>query len=123
MYAIVRIAGKQYQVEVGRPLVTDHLNLNVGDKVEFEEVLLIGDGDSILVGQPLVEGGLVKAEVVEHVKGKKIVVFKYKAKQRYRRKTGHRQQYTRLMVNGITTPSAKRSRSRKAAEETAADEA
>lgn len=114
MYAVVRIGGKQYQVEVGEPLVTDHLNLNVGDKVEFDEVLLLGDGNNILVGQPVVSGALVRAEVVEQFRGKKIIVFKYKPKQRYRRKKGHRQQYTRLMVSGIVNPSQKRSRSRKA---------
>ena len=101
MYAIVRIGGKQYHVEVGQPLVTDHLNLQVGDKVEFEEVLLLGDGHNILVGQPLVSGALVKAEVVEQLRGKKIIVFKYKPKQRYRRKMGHRQQYTELLVEKI----------------------
>ncbi len=121
MYAIVRIGGKQYTAEVGKTIITERLNYNVGDKVEFEEVLLISGDGNTLVGQPLVSGGLVKAEVVDQFKGKKIVVFKYKPKQRYRRKMGHRQQYTRLMVSGIVNPSQKRSRSKKTEEAAAAE--
>jgi large subunit ribosomal protein L21 len=85
MYAIVRIAGKQYIAEPGKTIVTDHLVNEVGDQLEIGDVLLIGDGDNIMVGQPLVDGGIVKAEVVEQFKGKKIIVWKYRAKQRYRR--------------------------------------
>jgi large subunit ribosomal protein L21 len=93
----------------------------VGDRLEFGEVLLVSDGDQATVGQPFVEGGAVKAEVIEQFKGKKIIVFKYRPKQRYRRKAGHRQLYTRLVVRDIVAPSAsgsapKRSRSKKSAE-------
>lgn len=105
MYAIVRIGGKQYHAEPGQTIVTEKLPYNVGEDVEFEEVLLIsGDGD-VMIGQPLVEGACVRAEVVEQFKGKKIVVFKYKPKIRYRRKQGHRQQYTRLLISQIVTGS------------------
>jgi large subunit ribosomal protein L21 len=113
MYAIVRISGKQYIAEPGKTLVTDRLTSEIGDTLEISDVLLIADGDTILVGQPLIDGGLVKAEVVEQFKGKKIIVWKYRAKQRYRRKAGQRAHYTRLMINNIVAPSGKKSRSKK----------
>ncbi len=122
MYAIVRIGGKQYHAEVGRTIVTERLPHEVGDKLEFKEVLLVSDGERALIGQPLVEGSVVRAEVVAQFKGKKIIVFKYRPKQRYRRKMGHRQWYTRLLVSDIIAPDAdtststKRSRSKKSAE-------
>ena len=124
MYAIVRVGGKQFQAEVGETIVSEKLPYQVGDKIELEEVLLIGDGVNTVIGKPLVEGGLVKAEVVQQFKGKKIIIYKYKAKQRYRRKTGHRQQYTRLLINSIVAPSAKKARSKKADQgaESAAEE-
>src|SRR5687768_16561134 len=112
MYAIVRIGGKQYQVEAGKTLVVDRLALEVGEKVELNEVLLVG-GDNTLIGTPLVSGGVVSAEVVEQFKGKKVVIWKYRAKQRYRRKAGQRAHHTRLLINSIDVPSAKKSRSKK----------
>lgn len=117
MYAIVRIGGKQYLAQPGQTIVTERLPYEVGQTVEFEDILLVGDGDKSLIGQPLVDGALVKAEVVEQFKGKKVIVYKYRAKQRYRRKAGHRHMYTRLAISDIVTPSSgKKSRSRKAAE-------
>jgi large subunit ribosomal protein L21 len=113
MYAIVRIGGKQYQAEPGKTLVVDRLALEVGEKVELNEVLLIGGGDDTLIGTPLVSGGVVSAEVVEQFKGKKVVIWKYRAKQRYRRKAGQRAHHTRLLINSIDVPSAKKSRSKK----------
>ncbi len=122
MYAIVRIGGRQYQAEVGKTLVVEKLPYAVGEEVEFNEVLFINDEGRIAVGQPLVEGASVKAEVVDQFKGKKIIVFKYKPKKRYRRKQGHRQQYTRLMVREIVTGAEKkRTRKAKAAEPAAAE--
>jgi large subunit ribosomal protein L21 len=103
MYAIVRIGGRQYQAEVGKTIVVEKLPHEVGEKVEFDEVLLLSDGDDTRIGQPLVEGAAVAAEIVEQFKGKKIVVFKYKPRTGYRRKQGHRQYYTRLLVNDIKT--------------------
>ncbi len=122
MYAVVRIGGRQYQAEVGKTLVVEKLPYAVGEEVEFNEVLFINDEGRIAVGQPLVEGASVKAEVVDQFKGKKIIVFKYKPKKRYRRKQGHRQQYTRLMVREIVTGAEKkRTRKAKAAEPAAAE--
>jgi len=121
MYAIVRISGRQYYAEVGKMLVTEKLPFEVGEKVQFDEVLFLGDGEKSVVGQPLVEGSSITAEITDQFKGKKIVVFRYKPKQRYRRKQGHRQQYTRLIVESIAG-GAKKSRSKKAAADEAAVE-
>ncbi len=122
MYAVVRIGGRQYQAEVGKTLVVEKLPYAVGEEVEFNEVLFINDEGRIAVGRPLVEGASVKAEVVDQFKGKKIIVFKYKPKKRYRRKQGHRQQYTRLMVREIVTGAEKkRTRKAKAAEPAVAE--
>jgi large subunit ribosomal protein L21 len=102
MYAIVRIGGRQYPVEVGKTVVVEKLPYEVGESVKFDEILYVG-GDEPSIGQPLVDGASVKAEVIEQFKGKKVVVFKYKPKVRYRRKYGHRQTYTRLRIDDITT--------------------
>jgi large subunit ribosomal protein L21 len=101
MYAIVRIGGKQYRAEVGKTIDVEKLPSAVGDSLEFDQVLLVSDGEQTQIGQPLVTGVTVKAEVIDQFKGKKIIVFKYRFKKRYRRKQGHRQQYTRLAVNKI----------------------
>jgi large subunit ribosomal protein L21 len=121
MYAIVRVSGKQYRAEEGRTIVVDKMTKEVGDQIDLDQVLLISDGDATQVGQPTISGAVVSAEVVSQFKGKKIIVFKYKPKIRYRRKQGHRQQYTRLLVNSISasgTPKAapKKSKASKKAE-------
>ncbi len=119
MYAIVRIGGKQYHAEIGNTIVVEKLPYEVGQTLDFDQVLLVSDGENTRIGQPFIEGAIVNAEVVEQFLGKKIVVFKYKPKVRYRRKQGHRQNYTRLLVHSIgdegSAPAAKRTRSRKAA--------
>jgi large subunit ribosomal protein L21 len=101
MYAIVRIGGRQYHAEIGNTIVVENLPYEVGQQMDFNEVLLLSDGENTLVGQPFVEGASLGAEVVEQFKGKKIIVFKYKPKIHYRRKQGHRQNYTRLFVHRI----------------------
>ena len=101
MYAVIRIGGRQYPVEIGKTVVVEKLPYEVGDTVEIGDVMLVSNGDDITVGQPTIDGASVKAEVVEQFKGKKIVVFKYKPKERYRRKQGHRQNYTRLRIDDI----------------------
>lgn len=106
MYAIVRISGRQYPVEVGKTIVVEKLPNEVGDELTLDDVLYIG-GDKPAVGTPVVKGASVKAEVVDQFRGKKIVVFKYKPKVRYRRKQGHRQSYTRLLVKDISAGSKK----------------
>jgi large subunit ribosomal protein L21 len=101
MYAVVQTGGKQYKVEPGATLQVEKLPAEVGATIELDRVLLIGDGDQVDVGQPTVPGARVVAEVVAQEKGKKLIIFRYKRKVRYRRKTGHRQSLTRLLVKEI----------------------
>ena len=101
MYAIVASGGRQYRVEPGQCLDVQKLPVEAGTEIALDHVLLIGDGETITVGQPTVSGARVLADVVGEVKGRKIIVFKYKNKVRYRRKTGHRQRYLRLQIKEI----------------------
>lgn len=101
MYAIVRDRGMQYRVETGRTLSIDLMDAEPGSQIELNEVLLIGGTDDVKVGSPLVSGALVRAEVIGAIKGDKIVVFRYRNKKRYRRRTGHRQQYTQIKISEI----------------------
>jgi large subunit ribosomal protein L21 len=100
VYAIIRDRGMQYRVEEGQLLDVARLELDPGAEVELGEVLMIG-GDEPRIGAPLVDGARVRAEVVGETRGEKIVVFKYRNKKRYRRRTGHRQDYTRLAIKEI----------------------
>lgn len=100
-YAIVDNGGKQYRAVEGSTIEVDRMDAEVGQQVELGSVLLLVDGEQIAVGAPLVGGARVKTTVVDHLKGPKIVVFRYRPKKRYRVKTGHRQQYTRLLVDSI----------------------
>lgn len=97
----MRTGGKQHRVEPNQLLDVERLPAAVGDTVELLDVLLVADGDEVTIGRPTVTGARVIAEVVEHGREKKIVVFKYKPKTRYRKKTGHRQAYTRLAIRQI----------------------
>ena len=103
IYAIVRSGGKQYRVEPEQLIDVDSLPAEVGSTVEMTDVLLIAGNGDVKVGRPVLEGARVLAEVVEQGRGPKIIVFKYKAKTRYRRRRGHRQGYTRLVVRQILT--------------------
>jgi large subunit ribosomal protein L21 len=99
-YAIVQSGSKQIRAEEGRMIEVDHLAKNAGDRVELV-VLLLADGDTVRVGTPTVAGATVQATVVEHFRGEKIRIFKYKPKERQRKRGGHRQHYTRLKVEQI----------------------
>lgn len=101
MYAVIKTGGKQYQVEEGDILKIEKLDIEEGTTFDFEEVLLVSKDGDVKVGSPLVEGAKVNAEVLEHGKNKKIVVFKYKPKKGYSKKQGHRQPYTRVKINSI----------------------
>lgn len=102
-YAIVETGGKQYRAEEGKTLTVDLLPAKVGDSVILKSVLLVvDDDDKVMVGSPKVEGATLKTTVVDQIKGKKILVFKYKPKNNYRRHTGHRQKYTQLLVESIS---------------------
>src|SRR5260370_38931361 len=102
MYAIVETGGKQYRVKPGDTVAVERLTGEPGETLDLGRVLLVaGNGDQARVGSPGVEGAVVRAEVVEHIRGEKIIVFRYKSKVRYRRKTGHRQSLTRLRITDI----------------------
>lgn len=100
MYAMIKTGGKQIKVEVGQEIYVEKLDVQADEMVTFNEVLLIG-GESTIVGNPLVNGASVTAKVVKQGRGKKIIVFKYRPKKDYRRKQGHRQCYTKLVVESI----------------------
>ncbi|MGV8050590.1 MAG: 50S ribosomal protein L21 [Anaerolineaceae bacterium] len=100
-YAIVEAGGKQYRAEEGKTITVDLLPAQIGEKISFESVLLVVNGEQVKVGSPYVKGARLETQVVDHIKGKKILIFKYKPKIDYRRHTGHRQQYTRLLVDSI----------------------
>lgn len=103
MYAIVETGGKQYRVSPGQVVRVERLNTALGGTVEFDKVLMVVGDDSVQVGKPLVDGARVTGAVVAHDKAKKIYVFKYKAKKRIRKKTGHRQPFTSVRIDSIVT--------------------
>ena len=102
MYAVLTTGGKQYRVEAGSTLVVEKLAGEPGSSVTFDRVLLVGDGESVMVGTPTVAGASVVATVLGEELGEKIIVFKFKQKVKYRRRTGHRQHLTRLRIDSIS---------------------
>ncbi len=101
-YAIIESGGKQYKAVPGSTIEVDRLPNEEGKSITLKDVLLVANDGEITVGTPTVKGASVKAKVLEHFKGRKIIVFKYKARNNYRRKNGHRQHYTRLEIEKIT---------------------
>jgi large subunit ribosomal protein L21 len=101
MYAIIRTGNRQYRAEVGATLDVERLPYDVDHQFEITDVLLVGDGDQTVIGQPLVEGATVKVTVVDQFRGPKIVGLKYRQRTKYRRRYGHRQYYTRLRIEDI----------------------
>lgn len=101
MQAVVRIAGVQARVAAGDKVFLPLLTEDVGSVTTFNEVLLLSDGDKITVGQPVIEGARVTAEVLAHARDKKVLVFKKKRRKRYRRLQGHRQNYTQVLIKEI----------------------
>lgn len=99
MYAIIETGGKQYRVVDGDVLRIEKVDVAVGDTVEFDKVLMIGEGSDVKVGAPFVDGAKVAAEVLEHGKGDKVIIFKYLPKKDSRKKQGHRQPYTQVKIN------------------------
>lgn len=105
MHAVIETGGKQYRVQPGDEFDVEKLgDYEPGETIEIEQVLSVGDGEDIEVGQPVLDSASVTAEVVEHGRGEKKIVFKKKAKQGYKRKKGHRQPYTRIKINDISSP-------------------
>ncbi|ACD53687.1 50S ribosomal protein L21 [Clostridium botulinum] len=101
MYAVLATGGKQYRVQEGDVIYVEKLDAEVDSTVELTEVLAVANGEGIKVGAPVVEGAKVTAKVLAQGKQKKVIVFKYKAKKDYRRKNGHRQPYTKLVIEKI----------------------
>jgi len=100
-FAIVESGGKQFRAVEGMTIEVDRLALEAGDKLTLDSVLLVVDEDRVTVGTPVVAGAKVSATVVDHTKGPKLIIFRYRPKKRRRVKTGHRQQYTRLLIDSI----------------------
>ena len=100
-YAIIESGGKQYKAVEGQTIEVDLLSTEVGKTLKLDDVLLVADGDNVMIGSPTVSGASVSTSVVDHFKAPKIIIFKYHPRKRYRLKKGHRQQYTRLMVDSI----------------------
>ncbi len=101
MYAVITTGGKQYKVENGETLRVEKLESETGSSVTFDHVLLVADGETVKIGAPIVAGAKVSAEVVEHGDGEKLRIYKYRRRKGYRRKTGHRQQFTALKITSI----------------------
>jgi large subunit ribosomal protein L21 len=101
MYAVIASGGKQYRVESGGILRVEKLPGEIGSPITFDRVLMVSDGDNVRVGTPVVDDAIVQGHIVEQGKSKKIIVFKYKRRKRYRRKQGHRQPYTAIKIDTI----------------------
>jgi len=103
MYAVIQTGGKQYRVEPGKTVVVEKLVGDKGAPVVFDQVLLVssGDGGSVTIGKPTVSGAKVTGEIVEHGRGEKLVVFKFRRRKNYVRKNGHRQDYTAVKIAAI----------------------
>jgi large subunit ribosomal protein L21 len=101
MFAVIKSGGRQYKVSVGQKLEVDRLPLESGAQVAIEEVLLVSDADTTRIGSPFVDNTQVLATVGDHTRGEKLIVFKYKAKKRYRHRRGHRQELTVLHIDDI----------------------
>lgn len=102
MYAIVTIAGQQMKVTENQAVIVHRLDAKEGDKVEFNQVLLVDNGGKTKVGTPVVNGAKVSATVVSHLKGDKVIVFKKKRRKGYQKSNGHRQQFTKIQISGIS---------------------
>ncbi|MBT5230963.1 MAG: 50S ribosomal protein L21 [Methylococcales bacterium] len=101
MYAVIKTGGKQYRVSEGDKLNIETLKADAGSSVEFDQVMMVADGDSITLGAPLIDGGKVTAKVVEHGRADKIKIIKFRRRKHHMKRMGHRQNYTRIEITGI----------------------
>jgi large subunit ribosomal protein L21 len=101
MYAVIRTGGKQYKVSPGEKLKVEQLPTEVGAEVVLDQVLMVGEGESVRLGQPTVAGATVKATVVSHGRGDKVTIFKMRRRKHYQKHQGHRQNYTELKIDSI----------------------
>lgn len=102
MYAIVNIAGQQFKVEKDQQIIVNRLEGEEGKKVDFKDVLLVDDGGKVKVGAPLIKGASISATIVGHLRGDKVIIFKKKRRKGYEKKTGHRQDLTKIQISGIS---------------------
>ena len=102
MYAVVKTGGKQYRITPGEKVKVEQIAADVGAEVVLDEVLMVGDGDSVRLGQPTLAGATVKATVVSHGRGDKVSIFKMRRRKHYQKHQGHRQNYTELKIDSIT---------------------
>ncbi len=101
MYAVIESGGKQHRVVEGETLKLEKIEVATGDSVEFDKVLLVGEGESVNIGTPLVDGGKVTAEVVSHGRHKKVHIIKFNRRKHHRKQAGHRQWFTEVRITGI----------------------
>ena len=101
MYAVIKTGGKQYRVASGEVLNVETLTADIGSTVSFDEVLMVGEGESVKIGTPTVAGGSVKAEVVAHGRGEKIRIIKHRRRKHYHKEQGHRQNFTQVKITEI----------------------
>jgi large subunit ribosomal protein L21 len=104
MYAVIQTGGKQYRVAPGDTLTVEKLPGEVGDSVEFGEVLMLSKDGSLALGKPVIPGAKVTAKIVEHGRGEKLVVFKFRRRKNYRLRNGHRQNYTSIKISDVLAP-------------------
>jgi large subunit ribosomal protein L21 len=102
MYAVIRTGGKQYKVAAGGKLKVETLTADVGSEIVINDVLMVADGDDIKIGAPVVAGASVKATVLSHGRGEKVMIFKMRRRKHYRKTQGHRQNYTEIRIDGIS---------------------
>jgi len=102
MYAVIRTGGKQYKVAAGGKLKVESLPAEVGSEIVIDDVLMVADGDSIKVGTPVLAGASVKATVLAHGRGEKVMIFKMRRRKHYRKTQGHRQNFTEIRIDGIS---------------------
>ena len=113
MYAVVNSGGKQYKVQQGQILRVEKISGDVGSPVSFDRVLMFSDGENVSIGQPALENIAVEGHIVEQGKAKKVLVFKYKKRKRYRRKKGHRQEFTAVLIDRIKPKDSKTAKASK----------
>ena len=102
MYAVIKTGGKQYRVSAGETLKIETVAGDVGSAVVLDKVLMVGEGDKVTVGKPLINGASVKATIVSHGRGEKVKIFKMKRRKHYQKHQGHRQNYTEIRIDGIS---------------------
>jgi len=102
MYAVIKTGGKQYRVSAGEKVRVETLDAAVGSEVVLDQVLMVADGDKVILGKPLLAGAAVKATVVAHGRGDKVRIFKHRRRKHYQKHAGHRQNYTEIQISGIS---------------------